>query len=458
MSNVLLDKQIYECHYTDAGNAEALALLYGDQLLYVHGLGWHVWTGQYWKPDAEDEAMQFVRKLAKKRQLLVIANQQDRGERKKEMVQAFGLENTRSINSCLRMAQSTKPFSCLPSYLDTNPYLLACSNGTVQLDIFELREADARDLITHFTAVPYNREAKCPRWEKFLEEVLILPDGTPDYDLIEWLKKALGICMTGEVNERCCFVCHGTGANGKTTLMNVLNHVLGSYAGTTPFTHLTQNRDDTTTNDIAAMCGKRVVSAAETDQLRYLDEIKIKQLTGGDLVTCRFLYHEFFTYRPTYKIWMLCNHKPRIRGTDQAIWDRIKMIPFNARFEDGRNMDKDLLPKLLEEAEGILAWMIEGCIDWRINGFEDCQTVKNATKSYRTEEDAFMHFLYERTVPMPGFFVTAQAIWNAYNTWAVANGEKEIASTIRLGMEMSKRGYATVRKQAQRGFEGIGLV
>ena len=144
-----------------------------------------------------------------------------------------------------------------------------------------------------------------------------------------------------------------------------------------------------------------------------------------------------------------------IIGKDESIWDCIKTIPFNARFEKGVSADLDLLPKLKAEAEGILAWLVKGCVKWQSEGLIDCQTVKDTTKAYRTQEDSFAHFLNEKIIPKPGSFLTAQAIWEAYNKWAKDNGEREIASTTRVGMEMSPRGYKGGTKNNIRGYHDI---
>jgi putative DNA primase/helicase len=452
-----IDQDIYGCAYTDAGSADALALLYGDQLKYVHNVGWHVWTGSYWKPDAENEAIEYVKKLARKRQALVSAYAKP-DEKKDRFRLATRLEYTNAANACLKMAESLIDFSCLPDALDSNPMLLCCPNGTIDLSNGNLYPARPSDLITHITNAPYDPKAKAPLWEQFLDQIFITKTNTiihPDYDLIDWIQKLLGYVITGYIKERCVALLWGVGGNGKTTFLNTVSDVLNTYAKTTSFNNFLMKRGDNATNDIAALRGTRLVTAVEGGQLRYLDEEKIKQLSGGDPVSCRFLYQESFSYFPTYKIFLACNDKPRIHGTAEAIWDRLKIIPFNARFEKGVNMDLSLPDRLKSERPGILAWIVQGCLKWQKEGLLDCDTVKKATKEYRSQEDAFSKYLVEAIQEKPGAFLTTQEVFNNYNLWARVNGEKEFANTTRMGMEMSNRGFKPGMKNNKRGFSDI---
>ena len=457
----MIDSQVFKCHFTDSGNAEALALMFGDKLRYVHNIGWHTWNGQYWRPDEDHSVTEFVKKLARKRQVLVLqqsARDEDDsfGKIKDDMAKAFGLENKGKIANCLKMAESAPPFSTLSDKLDTHPMLLACPNGTVELEMGKLRSASPDDLITNCTNVNYVPGATAPRWEKFLDEIFILTPGMPDYELIEWVQRLLGYVLTGYVNERCLPVGYGEGANGKSTFIDAISYILGSYSSTASFSNFLERQLDGSTNDVAAMRGKRFVSAIETGPGKYLDEVKVKQLTGGDPISCRFLYHEYFQYYPTFKIFLACNDKPKIRGTDNAIWDRLKVVPFNARFV-GKNQDKYLLSKLKAEAEGILAWMVKGCLMWQQQGLSDCDAVKLTSSSYRTDEDAFARFLQERVKDKTGAFTTAQKVFLEYGQWARANGEKELTTTNRVGMEMARRGYRSVHKNNVRGYPDIEM-
>jgi putative DNA primase/helicase len=449
-----LDEAIYHCHYTDAGNADALALLFGGRLRSVHGLKWHVWNGNYWKPDTDGYAIQLVRQLALKRQAVIRDHSNVMTKEMKEnLASACGLENSVKAASCLKMAEGASTFSTSLDAINNYPMLLACPNGTVDLEVGKLYPADSSRMITNCTGVNFNPDAKSPLWKTFLEDIFITKIHTPDYQFIRWLQKVLGYTLTDNIGERSMYICFGEGANGKSTMLSIINHVLGSYAAAAPFAHFLESKNEST-NDIARLKGKRFVTASESGPGKFMDEVKIKQLTGGDNVTCRFLYNEFFTYRPTYKIFLSCNDKPRLKGTDNAIWDRMKILPFNVRFKDDER-DLKLYEKLVGEAEGILNWMVDGCTRWQIEGLEDCLTVKEYTNLYRTEEDALERFLKDKTKKRMGAFTTCEELWRAYNNWAKMNGENLIVSTLSLGHKMSQKGHVAKKSGNVSGYKDL---
>jgi putative DNA primase/helicase len=361
------------------------------------------------------------------------------------------MENSGKISSIKEMAKSTVPFSTQISAIDKKPLYLTCPNGTIDLELGCLIPAEPGDLITMTTAVPYNPDAKAPRWQQFLREIFIHPDGTPYYDLIQYVKKLAGMSLTGKV-DRILLLCYGVGANGKSVLFKIFQYVLGDYAASSSF-HSLVVKDGGTGNELARLRGKRLVTAVETQESQTLNEAKVKLLTGGDPVVCRFLYQEYFEYYPEFKLWLACNHKPRIRGADAAIWDRVKLIPFNARFE-GQADDKNLFLKLKDEAEGILAWMVEGCQEWQDEGqLEDCPTVKEASRDYR-QEDVFQVFIDERIKHIPGAFIPVTAVTVCYNNWALKNGEQQFSTKI-VGKKMAQKGFQRVTKDNVRGYWGI---
>jgi len=461
--NYRLAEEVYRLHLTDAGNAEAFAKVYGHRLRYVHGIGWHIWNENYWQPDETKEIMRLVKELSKHRQMAITQFETNAKNKLDKLRTALKLEQTPGAKHCLEFAQSLQPFSCSPNELDRGPASLACRDGTLYPEVGLLVDSIQNDMITKYVAIAYKDTAKAPRWLKFLDEVFTNQNGDPDSDLIAYIQKALGYCLTGYTNERCLFVCHGEGANGKSTFINTIDYIMGSYAATIAFGNLADSGGERTGHDLAGLRGVRFLAAIETNQQSYLDEAKVKRLTGGDEpISVRFLYGKYFRYVPTYKIWLGCNHKPRIRGTDEAIWDRIKLIPFNSRFSKGSpNTDKELLEKLKAEAEGILAWMVQGCMKWTNEGLGDCKTVKDATHSYRIGEDYFQEFLDENIRQSLGAFTPSEDIWRRQNQWARRNGYPELVNTNRLGMAMANKGYKSVQQSVQgklkRGYRDIKL-
>lgn len=462
--NPTLAKEIFNLHLTDADNAAAFSKIYGDRLRYCHGIGWHIWNGSYWEPDGTKQVMGRVKQLSVLRQQAICRFEKNPDDKKDKFGKALGLEGTTGAKACLEFAQSLLPFSCVPADLDKNPLCLACPNGTLFPQWGVLAESDQKDLITKSLSVNYNENAKAPRWLSFLEQVFTDTSGKTDYELIDYIQKALGYCLTASTKERCIFVCYGEGANGKTTLLNTIDYVMGSYAGIIAFTNLEEKGGERTGHDLAGLRGARFITASESNQQTSLDEAKIKRLTGGsEPISVRFLYGKYFNYVPGYKIWLTCNHKPRIHGTDEAIWDRIKLIPFNSRFVKGAsNTDKSLQEKLKSEAEGILAWMVEGCRKWTQEGLQDCKAVKEATYSYRTEEDYFVEFLSQNVGPSTGTFTSTEEILQRHNLWASSNGYSHIPNTNRLGITMSSKGYKSVQQRVngklKRGYQDIRLL
>jgi putative DNA primase/helicase len=213
-------------------------------------------------------------------------------------------------------------------------------------------------MITKIAKVQYGRNADCPKWKQFIREIMGYKG-----ELIAFLQTAAGWAVSGDISELSMFILYGTGANGKSTFLNVIMRILRDYAITTYAETFMKRNNDTTTNDIARLRGTRFVTTTETEQRKRLSEHLIKQATGNDQLTARFLYGEHFNFVPTFKIFMASNHKPVIKGTDHGIWRRIKLIPFTTTVTEEK-MDKSLEQKLMEEKSGILNWLIEGLLRW----------------------------------------------------------------------------------------------
>jgi P4 family phage/plasmid primase-like protien len=242
--------------------------------------------------------------------------------------------------------------------------------------------------------------------------------------VISFVKRYSGYTLTGITRERLLAILYGFGKNGKTTLVELLRDVMGDYATNTDTETLLMKRYQGVGNDVAALKGARFVSAAEVEQGRRLAESKVKQLTGRDTVTARFLFGEPFNFTPEFKLWLSTNNKPVIQGTDDAIWDRIRLIPFTQRF-DGERQDPKLPEKLRGELAGVLAWMVEGCLEWQEHGLGEPETVRAATDQYRAEMDTLAAFLDEECVVVPESMVLAERLYQSYAMWCDKSGERK---------------------------------
>jgi putative DNA primase/helicase len=287
----------------------------------------------------------------------------------------------------------------------------------------EIRRGRKEDYITQSSGIPFVQDAKAPRWELFLKEIF-----NGDERLISFIKRAAGYSLTGLTVEEIILICWGNGRNGKTVLLNTLRKILGDYADNTPFStfEIDPKGKSQNTNDLAKLVGKRLVTSSETSGSVRLNEERVKALTGRDPITCRFLFQEFFTYTPAYKIWLAVNHKPVIIGVDEGIWTRVRLIPFAVSFR-GRE-DKYLEETLEKELPGILQWAISGCLEWQEKGLPQPGLVQKATDEYRSESDIVGKFLKEKTEEKKGSKIQATVLYEAFKAWVEENGEALISS------------------------------
>jgi putative DNA primase/helicase len=351
----------------------------------------------------------------------------------------------------ISLAASEPKIAIQPDELDQDPWSLNVLNGTVDLRTGKLRAHDRDDWITKLVPVAYDATTPAPLWNAHLERVL------PDAELRAFFERAVGYSLTGLTIEQVMFILWGGGANGKSVTVETILGLLGDYACKTPSETLLARREGSIPNDIARLQGARFVSSVEMEENRRLAESRIKELTGGDTVTARFMRAEFFDFRPVCKLWMATNHKPVVRGTDLAIWRRLRLVPFTVTIPESER-DHHLLEKLRGELPGILAWAVEGCLAWQREGLNPPEAVLLATKTYREEEDVLGAFLQERCVLGVGHWVFAGNLYRAYGGWCERNGEKPISQKA-LAARLSERGCESDRKGhgGKRVWRGIGL-
>jgi len=314
---------------TDAGNAETLEYLFGDRIRYNHSIGqWMIWNGRYWAVDETGEVNRLALQTARQR-LLAGALIHDKHDRKEQVGWAVDSESTFRIKAMLTIAQTIRALATTGANYDRDPYLLTVGNGTLYLRTGVLGPFNPDHLITRATDVPYIPDAPCKRWQQFLLEVFL-----GDAELIRFVQRAVGYSLTGDTREQVLFILHGSGANGKTTFLEILLKLVGTHGAITSFsTFLVQQNPGSPRNDIAKLHGARLVKATESQKQAVLDEATVKEVTGGDSISARFLFREFFEFRPQFKIWLATNHRPTIRGMDDAIWRRIRLIPFRQKFD-----------------------------------------------------------------------------------------------------------------------------
>jgi putative DNA primase/helicase len=434
-------------NHTDLGNAERFEAFAGPRLRYVAIWGsWLCYDGTRWQRDLDGEAVRTARDML--RTLAAAAeNVQDEGERDELVRHALESESSGKITALLSLGQALLPVA--PEALDADPDLLNIRNGTLDLRTGELRPHDRRDHLTRMAPVAYDPNAACPQWEAFLARIL-----QGNERLIGFLRRAVGYSLTGHTSEQVLLLMYGVGANGKSTFLETVRALLGDYATQADFTTFLKRDSEGARNDLARLAGTRLVSAVEAEAGKPLAEALVKQLTGGDTITARFLFKEFFDYKPQFKIWLATNHKPTVTGSDHGIWRRLRLVPFTVTIPEAER-DQRLGAKLLEELPGILAWAVRGCLEWRAEGLGLPDEVKEATESYREEMDVLGPFLEEVCLVHAEARTTAKELYAAYVAWAEANGEK-VRSQKAVAMMLRERGFENVKgSKGVRGWRGL---
>jgi putative DNA primase/helicase len=447
-----------EYRLTEGGNGQRFADTFKNQVKFCNAVkgGWFVWNGQYWEKDELFKIEILAKKILKS--LLDEAHQDE--ERRGLFLKHYSRShNQRGITGMLNYARSEREIPVRITDFDQHRHLLNLKNGTYNTITGDFREHRSEDMLSKIAPVKYLPNSPYPAlWVSFLSKIFC-----GNQELIDFVQRAVGYSLTGDTSERCLFFLHGSGRNGKSTLLSILQSMFGTpaengYSLQTPTETLMQRREKGVSNDIARLKGARLVAASESAEDRRLDEGLIKQLAGGeDTITARFLYGSLFEYKPEMKLWFASNHKPQIRGTDDAIWDRIRLIPFNYRISE-QEQDGKLLEKLKKELPGILNWAIEGLTQWRVNGLQAPKIVKAAVDDYRQSQDVLGDFLQEHTSQEEMKSCTVKELYSTYKKYCDEGGEKALSKN-RLGKILRERGFSTERREkGKRYWRGLGLM
>jgi putative DNA primase/helicase len=428
----------YNC--TDLGNAERFIAQHGANVRYCYAWSrWLAWSGLRWERDESGR----VHRLAKEtvRGIYQEAAAAPAEDRRKDLAKhAARSEAEAKIRAMLELAKSEVPIS--PDELDADPWLLNFPNGTLDLRTGELREHRREDLLTKIAGADYHPNAEAPLWAATLERVL------PSPALRAFFKKLCGYAITGDVSEHILAVLYGTGANGKSTSLNALLEAAGDY-GMQAAPDLLVAKKGAHPTEVADLFGKRLVASIEVEDGRRLAESLVKQLTGGDKVRARRMRQDFWQFDPTHKVFMAVNHKPEVRGTDTAIWRRIRLIPFTETIPPGEQ-DKKLPEKLRGELSGILAWAVEGCLEWQREGLQAPEEVRKATGQYRSEMDVTGAFLQDECEIGPNYREPFTTVYKRYEEWCEEGGER--AETRRkFNARLKERGRFEARRSGPGG-------
>ncbi|MBM4274069.1 MAG: DNA primase [Deltaproteobacteria bacterium] len=402
---------------TDLDNAELMAAQHGQDLRYCPTLKkWLVFTGVRWEEDhlggVYQKAKATIRGLY--RQAIPM---EDKGEKKKLLSHALNSESDAKINAMIRLASKEKGIPVMAKHLDRDPMLLNVLNGTLDLSTGTLLPHDRKHLITKLAPVTYDPEVSCPLWMNFLSRIM-----GGNRHMVEFLQRVVGYTLIGDNRERVFFILYGKGDNGKTTFLETIRALLGDYAQVAEFSTFLVKRSPQVRNDLAKLQGARFVSASEGDEGARLNAALLKSLTGGDKITTRRLYEEFFEYLPACKIFLATNHKPAVQDTSHGLWRRLCLISFTVTIPLAEQ-DKTLTAKLTHELQGILSWAVGGCLAWQEQGLDIPEPVRTATQKYQSESDKIGLFLQDCCAIETDARVSIQDLNQAFQTWAEEHGE-----------------------------------
>lgn len=425
------------------GTEDALALAftrrYHRDWRYVAAWGrWLVWDGRRWRNEDTLAATDLIRGVCRHAALQADSPRL-----------AARLAASSTVSGVERLARTDRRHAATTEEWDADPWLLNTPGGVVDLKTGRMRAHDRADRMTKITTATPGGD--CPTWRRFLDEVT-----GGDVELQAYLQRMVGYALTGSTQEHALFFLYGTGANGKSVFVNTLATILGDYATNAPMDTFMETRTDRHPTDMAGLRGARFVSAIETEQGRRWAESKLKNLTGGDKISARFMRQDFFEFWPQFKLFVAGNHKPAIRNIDEAMKRRLHLIPFTVTIAPDKR-DGRLTEKLLAERDGIMAWAVEGCLAWQRDGLNPPACVQAATEEYFEAEDALGQWIEERCLLANTHRESVSALFADWREWAEAAGEY-VGSIKRFSELMAARKFEKCRLTGgARGIAGIAL-
>lgn len=445
----------------DAGNADRLVELYGDRLRYVEGLGWLIWDGKVWKPESEAGASVV--------EMISVAHAffwQDYNQKVKDgdtgvkalFAHAQYSLSLKGIMNAMNLLKSRHTIRLSVDDLDSHKHLLTVKNGIVDLRTGMIMEHDAKWHMTQIVDIEYVPDAVAPRWAKFLEEVM---PGMPD--MPPFLQRLVGYGITGEVSEHAMAIHYGRGSNGKSIFLDTLRSLFRNVSSVADWSSFErkQNGAGGARPDLVRLRGARLVTVNEADARASIDEAQIKRMASGDLITARALHQNDIEFYPNFLLQMATNAKPDIRGADEGIWRRVKLIPWT-RFFEPHERDHGLAETLQGEAMGILAWAVRGAVEWYSTGLQEPERVRNATQEYREAADILGGFIEEMEhggwlVPEENKKVPSAWTFTLYKKWAATQGygERDMLSQKAFKAALEERGFNT--KRTMNGTVFLGL-
>ena len=435
--------------FTDLANAQRFAWRYAGKFVFTKATGWLTYDRGRWRRDNTFMAQQAMRKtlalIAQEAQLVKGKSDKDQEFREAIEAHAKSCEMLKKFNAAMKTAENMAEFARDYEIFDQQPDLFLCGNGTLNLKTGEFGPFDPRHLLTKGSNVIFDPNAKCPKWEKFLLDV---QQGKEH--MVRYLARALGYTLTTDTGGQCLFVPYGTGGTGKSQFLNVMRGILGDYvfeADAEMF--MAKKGDSGQPFEYAGMEGKRALFASETEANKELATAKVKRMTGQEPIRASYKGKDHYHIVPVFKVWLATNDRPKMNATDDAMWDRPKLIPFDRKFRDAPGEVKNIAEMLLkEEASGILNWMLAGHAEWKAVGLKHPDEVNFAVKEWRGDEDYLSRFLEEETTKtaVQNDFVSIKVLFEQFTFWAHINREGAGTGSVQFTQQMKRKGFTADQK------------
>jgi putative DNA primase/helicase len=442
--------------HTDLGNSERFIRQHGFNIRYcVETATWHLWNGARWEPDGLKQIHQLAKATVKAMYGELAAEPDD--EKRKALFKFIQKsESERSLSALVNLARTDPRIAVSASAFDTQPHLLNCKNGTIDLRTGELLRHRREDLITKQCPVAFDPNSTSEAWERFLKDCT-----QSDPDLQGFLQRAVGYTLYGDPREQVILMVHGPGATGKSTFIAAVMNILGDYAATADFTtFLKKDRvSGGPSDDVANLAGARLVSSIEVEDGKHLAQALVKQLTGGDVIRARHLYQSSFEFRPQFSLWLVCNHAPVVAQSDDALWRRILRLPFENIIPQNKrdNNLKSILTDPETTGRAVLAWAVKGCVEWHRNGLQVPTSVRQATESYKANSNPLADFVGDDCVLNAAAHAKVADLRQAYDSWCSENGEKNILNRNQFATAIKELGCTSGTRSGNRVWLGIAL-
>jgi len=434
---------------TDLGNSRRFIAQHGHELRYLwEERKWVEWDGSRWRSNGNGNPYKRAEKTVKHIYDEAKDCKHTQGQRE---LTSWALKSQFKARIDPMLALAAQSLSVSVTDFDNDPDVINCINGIIDLKTGTLTKHSPDQLVMKRAEAEYDERATCPRWQAFLRQVF-----QGDEELVAYMQRAFGYSITGHTNEHCLFIAYGLGSNGKTTLFETVLAILGDYGRVTEFsTFLNTDKSDARKQEaVGRLRGTRLAIASETESTKSWKEAIVKKLTGGDTLTGAKLFGSSYEFQPTHTLWFQANHLPGVKDASHGFWRRVRVIPFRAKFE-GAEIDTGLRARLLEERDGIFAWLVQGAQQYYASGLGKMpKACEEATAEYRTSNDVLGRFIADRLEPMLGATIGVQATYDQYLSWCFDEKEATIPLNF-FSKGMEERGIS--KKHTNKGNVFVNL-